>query len=89
MIGSNTTSVDLPGAVNSFSGGRWDGATIYIENFKVVTADSLREAAGGLSLEDLFRLVKGDLAGIERNNPGKPYRHTLLSKLAGRSRDGC
>ena len=75
LIGSNTTSVDLPGAVNSFSGGRWDGATIYIENFKAVTADSLREAAGP-SVEDLFRLVKGDLAEIGRNNPGKPYRYS-------------
>ena len=47
LIGSNTTSLDFPGAVNSNSGGRWDGATTYIENFKLVLADSLTDAVGG------------------------------------------
>ena len=51
-IFANTNSPDWPGAVNSFSGGRWDGLTVYIENFQEVVADSLTEAAGGA---DSFR----------------------------------
>ena len=84
LIGSNTTSLDFPGAVNSNSGGRWDGATTYIENFKLVLADSLTEAVGE---DNILPLFEGDFAEeIARNNPGLPYRHST-AYLGGPGQD--
>ena len=84
LIGSNTTSLDFPGAVNSFSGGRWDAATIFIENFKVVLADSLTEAVGE---DNILPLLAGDLGEeFPRNNPGRPYRYST-NYFGGPGRD--
>lgn len=84
LIGSNTTSLDFPGAVNSFSGGRWDAATIFIENFKVVLADSLTDAVGE---DNVLPFFTEDLAEeVPRNNPGRPFRFST-NYFGGPGRD--
>ncbi len=70
---ANSNSPDWGGAGNSFSGGPWDGVTVNIENFKVVIADSLTEAAGGP--DGLRELLLG---GDRENLPdidGPPFDH--------------
>ncbi len=84
LIGSNTTSLDFPGAVNSNSGGRWDAATIFIENFKAVLADSLTDAVGE---DNVLPLFTEDLAEeVLRNNPGRPFRFST-NYFGGPGRD--
>lgn len=78
MIGANTNSTDWPGALNLFSGGRWDPITTFLRNFKLVIADSLTEAAGGPDGVRDILVREFPFGGDEENIPdidGPPFDH--------------